>query len=121
MKKKNLKLKILLTCIIFFAVVLDIFFIKPIQKVEGPIITIESPLNQTYHAKNIILNVSTNETALWIGNSFDNGQNVTECYNCTGYARFDLFFNNGVHTITVYASVNQTRISKARVTFTVNI
>ena len=110
-----LKLELLVFLIIF------ILLIKILgQRYErGPIIFIISPLNKTYRVKNIILNVSFNETIFRAADSFDNGQKIVECYNCKGYIRYDLKFDDGVHTIRVYATDYKNNTRSASVTFSV--
>lgn len=122
-KRKIVFEKRFMLLIVFIVIFTSVFlyFRQPHPVEIEPQITIISPLNKTYHEKNILLTVSTKNVPLWIANSFDNGPNITECRRCESYTRYDLFFDEGSHTIRVYAGYEDNRIIMTDVTFTVDI
>ena len=105
-KKEELKLLILAAMLFLFSR-------------KGLTISIHSPKNATYYSGKIILNVSTDKLARWIGNSIDGGKVIIECEDCTGYVRYDLTFSEGNHTITVYAMNYNGKVTSASVEFVV--
>jgi len=108
--------------IILIALAIFAISYQPEQKEESHFsITIISPENKTYNYTNIPVYVNASETVLWMTNSFDDGENITECGNCNWYIKYDLNFNPGTHTVSVYASDYENRVSKAVVVFTVKI
>jgi len=123
--KRKIRKSILLVAILgvaLISVVIFKFSISPniSQQKEAELsLFIQSPENKTYDSKNIQLAVRSTEMTGWMANSIDNDSNITECERCTSYARYDLTFGNGVHTISVYASDNESRVAMATVTFTV--
>jgi hypothetical protein len=129
--RKIKKLKIALIGIIVFAIILTALLSinsRPVETTEESKIKISpekislkiiSPENRTYTTNNVVLAVTSSESAKWISNSFDSQPNATECDGCSSYGRYDLKFENGVHTISVYASDKEDRITMATVTFTV--
>jgi hypothetical protein len=121
------KFKIFLIFITIFTIFLFIFILtsfKPVKEVEeiqeGLFrITITSPLNKTYHTKNIIFNVSTNFLASEIFWSMDPRFNITECMSCTGFTRYSLIFPDGAYMIKFYAINSENRVFENVVSFTV--
>lgn len=106
-KIKNIRLSFNKIAISIFSIlVLLIIFYSNVFKTPHYfplILTIHSPLNQTYDSSNVTLNVSSNLLAFEIFRSVDNESNMTECMNCTGFTRYNLIFLPGVHNIKVYA------------------
>jgi len=82
-------------------------------------LNIESPENKTYLQENIIIQVSTSESAQWMMNSIDGDRNITACYNCDSYSVYYLKFQRGTHTIQVYASDYQNNIISSTAIFTI--
>ena len=64
-----------------------------------PVISVLSPVNQTYNESNVPLTFTVDKTVNWIGYSLDDEQNVTITGNTTVAN-----VTNGLHSITVYAN-----------------
>ncbi|MDP3026070.1 MAG: hypothetical protein Q8N63_00030, partial [Nanoarchaeota archaeon] len=66
-----------------------------------PLITIVSPLNQTYTATTINFNVSLNEAGSWCGLSLDNAANITMTANSsnTGFGYTNSTMTQGSHSV----------------------
>jgi len=114
---------ILILIILFIIIILITPLSQKTKQVKEATLSIKiiSPENKTYDNSSIPVSVDASETAFWIANSFDGGPNITECRNCNWYSRYDLNFELGQHTVTVYASDYENRVSKASVIFTVKI
>jgi len=125
LKKRKIRKSIFLIVLVSVILILILIFkfsISPntFQQKESKLnLFIQSPQNKTYYTKNVQLAVRSTEMTEWMANSIDSDSNITECGNCTSYIRYDLTFENGVHTISVYASDNEGRVAMATVTFTV--
>jgi len=90
-----------------------------IPEPESSIIKIIKPENTTYYSENIVLEVLMSEEISCVANSFDNGPEIIECYNCSGYSRFDLTFSKGTHKIRVFSCDHDKEIGQAKVVFTI--
>lgn len=115
-KKRILNYTIVILAIVLVSFLVYKNIVPNLSEIE---IIIISPHNVTYDKSNVLVMVSSNKPVLWISNSFDDSPNITECRNCNSYARYDLIFTKGTHTIKAYASDFENRVIKADVTFTI--
>jgi hypothetical protein len=79
-----------------------------------PIISLHSPQNKTYDAKDLQLTFTLNEPIYWIGYSLDGNEIVTITRNTT---ITDL--SHGSHTITVYATDSAGNMGNSIIHFSV--
>jgi N-acetylneuraminic acid mutarotase len=76
----------------------DPSYLPPIES-NPPVITVCSPVNETYNASSFSLVFTVNKPSNWAGYSLDDKENITVTGNFT---LADL--PNGLHTLTVYAN-----------------
>lgn len=109
---------ILIVC--FFAIVAGLSLYKLVQNSQtNKILTIHNPKNETYSQYNIVLNVSSSVLVSEISRSIDNSAYATECFNCTGFTRYNLVFADGEHNIKVYAKDLQGNLVSDEIEFTI--
>ena len=136
---KKLDTLFILVLIIFILAILIGIDKKKKSNIDSFII-INSPLNQTYQEKNIILNVSCNGLCEWIKSKIDDGDLsrvncgngepcivtpddelfVNECTFCYGFVKYNLEFLEGTHKITFKFKYNGSEYIK-EIWFNVNL
>jgi hypothetical protein len=123
LKKKKNKLKVYLACIIIFIIFLTAFIVTNYNEQNetglSSSIKIISPENRTYNTTRITISISAGKSVKSISDSFDHGDNITECGGCNWYAIYDKVFTPGYHTVTAYVTDFDNKISKSEVGFTV--
>ena len=95
----------------------NVTFVIKNPDTTAPSISVEPPLDNIASEDSVELKFFTNETAVWMGYSFDGQDNVTVTGNTTLSE-----LQNGVHNVTVYATdaANNTGASET-LTFTVDV
>ena len=84
-----------------------------VQDMTAPVITILSPINDTYGSNHIALEWTANEPVTWAGYNIDGGANTTLTGNSTIPAVV------GTHTLYMFASDSAGNMGTAEVTFSV--
>lgn len=80
---------------------------------EPLVLTVASPLNQTYTTRNISLSATTNHLAN-ISYKLGIRDRVLVCSNCTSFNYVFIGLSNGVHDLRVFAKDNSTQVEILR-------
>ena len=81
--------------------------------------TVISPKNTCYNDGRITVSVRANENSNWMGESFDGGSVIKECYNCISFAAYHYLFSLGNHNMTVYVESINSIVETAIINFEV--